>query len=1027
MTDQSGRDNTARTASSRSFGALLRAYRRECELRQEELAERAGISVYTISNLERGVAQSPHKDTVELLARALGLSAADEAAFLTAARHSSALQRRARAHPVALSQARPLPLPLTPLIGRERELGELVAQLQRPDARLVTLVGLGGVGKTRHALAAAHTLASKTWQVPAAVTWVSLARLRDPALVLGAIAEAVGARETPTRPLAASLRDMLTDPPRLLALDNFEHLLSAAPGLTALLEDCPQLRLLVTSRAPLSVRGEQVVDVRPLPTPAVLPGPRPTHARRAQRSPDSSGGDDAHEDDARRRSLLANPSVALFLSSARARRSDLEVDAPTLEHIAAICRRLDGLPLAIELAAATARELTPKEVLVRLDHLLDVLGGSLCDLPERQQSLRAALRWSYELLPPPSQILFRQLGVCVGGCPLTAAQELLVKRVTITTDGACEDADAPVAMRDDAADDHAVWEALEPLLAHQLVWRELAGGTAGDGGGDPESPELDRRTARISLLETVCAFATERLRAAGEEAAARAAHARSFLHLAEAAATDLKGTRQADALALLDQERANLYAALQWCEETGEANMGLRLAGALGLYWEVRHLISEGRVWFERILAIAETPSAALGASSKDPKDPPAASESAESTVSAWRALRARAVNGAGSLAMWQGDYPAASARLEEALTIRRELGDERAIAASLNNLGGLALLQGDFRRSRALWEETLALRQRLGDPRGVALAQLNCGIIAHRQGRSRHAHAWLVAAEAAFHALGDEAMRALALAGLGEALRQRGDAAGATAALDEGLTVGRSAGRVNAIILALSRLAELARLQGQIDEGRKRCEEALSLAEEHEELREVVHILLVDAGVWLEGGELDRATTSVDDAQTLCDVLRFQLGWAEVALWRGRLAIEREDWMEARSQLATSLALRHDLGTVAGAPECLEGSAYALVAPGGSAECAVCEADVASRLLAIATHARDSVPALRSPREERQHKWTVERMQGPVVAPGVTIPTQLATASRRDETTQDLLAAALRDTEGDIITLLSV
>jgi predicted ATPase len=693
------------------------------------------------------------------------------------------------------------------------------------------------------------------------------------------------------------------------------------------------------------------------------------------------------------------------------------VDAPSLEYIAAICRRLEGLPLAIELAAATARELTPSELLVRLDHLLDVLGGSLRDLPERQQSLRATLEWSYELLPPPSQALLRQLGVCVGGYALAAAQALLVERTT--ADG------------DNVDDDHAVWEALEPLLAHQLVWREPAGDTA----GEPEAPEPYRRTARISLLETVRAFAAERLRASGEEAAARAAHARYFLHVAEAAATDLKGTRQASALTLLDQERANLYAALQWCVETGEATIGLRLAGALGLYWEVRHLISEGRVWFERILAIADTPSVALGASSKDS---PAASQSAESaesagsTASAWRALRARAVNGAGSLAMWQGDYPAASARLEEALAMRRDLGDERAIAASLNNLGGLALLQGDFRRSRALWEETLALREGLGDPRGVALAQLNCGIIAHRQGRSRHAHAWLVAAEGAFHALGDEAMRALALSGLGEALRQQGDAAGATAALDEGLTVGRSTGRVNAIILALSRLAELARLQGQIDEGRKRCEEALSLAEEHEELREVVHILLVEAGVWLEGGELDRATMCVDDAQTLCDLLRFQLGWAEVALWRGRLAIEREDWVEARMQLATSLALRHTLGTIAGAPECLGGSAYALVAPSGAAECAVWDGALASRLLAVAEHARDGSPALRSPREQRQLMQmtqlmqTVERMRAPVEARGVMTRKQVASHPRRDESFPDL-QAALCDTEADIATLLSV
>jgi predicted ATPase/DNA-binding XRE family transcriptional regulator len=1005
MTDQHGEQHNAPARpSSRSFGALLRAYRRECELRQEELAERAGISVYTISNLERGVAHAPHRDTVELLARALGLSAPDAAAFLAAARHGSALGDRRRT--AALTRAAPpLPLPLTPLIGREREVGELLALLQRPEARLITLVGVGGVGKTRLALAAAHAYPSasgspRASQFPTGVTWISLAALRDPALVLGAIAEAVGARETPTRPLAATVRDILADPARLLALDNFEHLLSAAPALTALLEDCPQLRLLVTSRTPLSVRGEQVVDVRPLATPTLLPAPHALPARRAQRSGDRRSGDAA-----RAQVVLASPAVALFLSCARAARSDLELDPLTLEQIATVCHRLDGLPLAIELAAATSRTIKPAELLARLEHLLDVLGGSLRDLPERQQSLRATLAWSFDLLLPPAQALLRQLGVCVGGCALTAAQALLIERAATAGEG------------DAQASSHMVWEALEPLLAHQFVWREPE--------GDADALELDRRTARISFLETVRAFAAERLRAAGEEGAARAAHARYFLHVAEAAATDLKGAQQAAALALLDLERANLYAALQWCVETGAATMGLRLAGALGLYWEVRHLISEGRGWFERILAIADAHTDAHDASPDT--SPDATHHSLASQDRTWRSLRARAVNGAGSLAMWQGDYPAASARLEEALAMRRELGDERAIAASLNNLGGLALLQGDFRRSRALWEETLDVRQRLGEPRGMALAQLNCGIIAHRQGRSRHAHEWLIAAEAAFHALGDEAMRALALAGLGEVLRQRGDAAGAAAALNEGLLVARGAGRVNAIILALSRLAELARLQGRIDEGLAQCEEALSLAEEHEELREVVHILLVEGGLWLEGGELARATACLDEAQALCDALRFQLGWAEVALWRGRLAIQREDWVEAHTQLATSLALRHAVGTIAGAPECLEEGAYALVAHGTAAEYEVCEDDFAPQLLAVAERARDRVSALRSPREQRQLAQTLERLHAPVAAHGSTAPKQRAPQPRSGRPLPDLLAAALCDAEADIGTLLSV
>jgi len=955
MTDQNGEQkNPPARPSSLSFGALLRTYRRDRELRQEELAEQAGISVYTISNLERGVAQAPHKDTVELLARALGLCAADETAFLAAARHGSALQDRRRKS--ALTRAAlPLPLPLTPLIGRERELGDLLARLERPEARLVTLVGLGGVGKTRLALAAVHGLVQA---LPARVTWISLAALRDPALVLGAIAEAVGARETPTRPLAASVRDALADPARLLALDNFEHLLPAGPALTALLEDCPQLRLLVTSRAPLSVRGEQVVDVRPLPTPALLPAPRPVQAHRAQRSPDPPGGDAARE-----QAVLASPAVALFLTCARATRSDLELDGHTLEQIATICHRLDGLPLAIELAAATARTVDPAELLARLEHLLDVLGGSLRDLPERQQSLRATLAWSYALLPPSSQALFRLLGVCAGGCPIAAAQTLLVESATMA-DARSVTADPAGASDERAIDDHVVWEALEPMLAHQLAWREPVGGARSTAADDAmPTQEPGGGEARIVVLETVRAFAAERLRAAGEEAASRAAHARYFLRLAEAAAVDLKGADQPAGLARLDQERANLYAALGWCVEAGEAMMGMRLAGALGLYWELRSLIGEGRAWFERVLAVADA--------QRMPQDAPHEAEDAAGME--WRSLRARACNGAGSLAMWQGDYVAAEGWLEEALAMRRAIGDERAIAASLNNLGGLALLQGEYRRSRALWRETLALRERQGEPRGVALAQLNCGIIAHKQGRSRQACTLLTRAERAFDALGDQAMRALALAGAGEALRQRGDVADAEKALALGLDLARSANRVNAIILALARLAELARLRGATEDGLRLCEEALTLAEDHEELRDVAHLYLLEAGLWLEGDEVGRARDCLDQSHLLSDQLGFRQGSADVALWRGRLAVATHDWTAAQEHYWVSLALRHALGTVAGSPECLEGLAETVAEEQEGEE-------IVPWLCLVAQRARDGALALRSPREQRAFTPLAER-----------------------------------------------
>jgi tetratricopeptide (TPR) repeat protein len=542
---------------------------------------------------------------------------------------------------------------------------------------------------------------------------------------------------------------------------------------------------------------------------------------------------------------------------------------------------------------------------------------------------------------------------------------------------------------------------------------------------DSASPDnwASGHASRISMLETVRAFAADRLRAACEDERAHAAHARYFLQLAEAAAVHLKGGNQPAALARLDQERANLYAALTWCVETNEATLGLRVASALGFYWELRGLIGEGRAWLERLLALADA-HAALHNTLEGVE----ASEVTPGTAGEWRAVRARALNGAGTLAVWQCDYLSALARLEEALALRRTLGDERAIAGAVNNLGGLALMQGDYRRAEVLLQDTAVLRERVGEPRGVALAQLNLGIIACKQGRARRAHLFLLEAERSFATLGDQAMRAVAVIGLGEVRQQLGDAVGAEAAFQQALELARSAGRVSSIILALYRLAELARLRGVTEEGLDRCDEALALAEEHEELREAAHAVWVEGSLWLERGELHAAAESLRDSQARCEQLDERQGLAEVALWRGRLAAAASDWSGAQEQYWASLALRHALGTVRGVSDCLEslaeafaegpvvGMAYEPVTAGRVEEVD----EIIAWLCAVAERALDGASALRSPREQRAYAHLQERMHRPVMEHGVILPQ--AVAGREDDLVPAFILRALTSERAGIM-----
>jgi predicted ATPase/class 3 adenylate cyclase len=538
-----------------------------------------------------------------------------------------------------------LPAQPTPLVGREREAAAAVALLGRDDVRLLTLTGPGGTGKTRLGLQVAADLLEA---FPDGCWFVDLAPLADPALVPSAIASVLGVREEGGRPLAEALADHLRDKALLLVLDNLEQLLpAAAPGIGGLLAACPGLTVLATSRAPLRLRAEREWPVPPLGLPD-----------RARLPPLDR--------------LTQYAAVRLFAERAQAVRPDFAVTTANAPAVAEICWRLDGLPLAIELAAARVKAFPPEALLRRLERRLGALTGGARDLPLRQQTLRGAIAWSHDLLGEAERVLFRRLAVFAGGATLEAAEA--------------------VAGPDGEAD---VFGALASLVDQSLVRQ-------GEGPG-----ALPEGEPRFSMLETIREYGLEQLERSGEAEEAHERHATFFLALAEAAEGELGGPAQGAWLGRLEDEHANLRAALGWALER-EPGTALRLGGALRGFWEARGHLTEGRGWLERALA------GGGGAPAE---------------------LRAKGLRGAGYLAYRQGDYERAVTQFGEGLALNRALGDRAGIANSLTNLGVVAHRRGEPDRAAALYEEGLGLCRELGDRAGIARSLVNLGAVALDRG----------------------------------------------------------------------------------------------------------------------------------------------------------------------------------------------------------------------------------------------------------------------------------------------------
>ncbi len=661
--------------SGATLAQLLKRLRLAAGLTQEELAEAAGISTRSVSDLERGVNRTTRKETARLLANALRLSGSTRELFEATARGQAPGNEQGEQ-----PKAGRLPVPSTPLMGRDDDIRSVCRRLRRPDVRLVTITGLGGVGKTRAALEIARQLEA---DFPDGIFFVDLAAVHDGRLVLASIAQATGIRDCGPDPLEQRMAERLRSLCALLLVDNFEQVVDAADVLAALLGQCPAIKCLVTSRCALRLKGEHEHALLPLSLP-------PTGA---------AGAND----------LLRFPSVELFTQRVQAVLPDWSLNEDNARSIAGICRRLDGLPLALELAATRMKILSPAVLLERLGNQPELLSRGTRDSDERHQTLQATLDWSYELLSPAAAGLFPQLSAFADGWTLDA--------MTRVCHGGSE---------------IDLLDALAVLIDNSLVWR------------------IDKPAAtRFVFPVTIREYAAGKLRQSGDADAVSARHLTWCLELAETAAAELTGASQQSWLRLLADEQANTRAALDYAITTRQSAAAHGLAGALWRFWEINGHLDEGRRWLSRVLALTGPAPVAVralafkaaGNLARDQNDFGAAIEFHRRA----QALFAEAGDGAGLAAVLNnlgaveldlGHEPAAIAHFESSLERFIELNDKWGVALVLSNLAHAMRTTGEHARAEQTARRSVREFEALGDAQGTARSLTALGLILGRSGR---------------------------------------------------------------------------------------------------------------------------------------------------------------------------------------------------------------------------------------------------------------------------------------------------
>jgi predicted ATPase/DNA-binding XRE family transcriptional regulator len=705
-------------------------------LSQEGLAELAGLSVDAIAALERGRRRAPRAHTLRLLADALHLGTSDRARLTAAARRDTESPQ---------PQLRRAPAPTNELIGRTTELTATKRLLGQRLTRLLTLTGPGGVGKTRLTLALASELEDSFHD---GVCWVPLASLSDPSGVIPAVAASAGLHPMDTSRLVETIAEQIGRRHMLLVLDNCSHVVATVGQVcAALLEYCPNLSVLASSRELLRVPGESVYVVPALALP--------------------------HDED----QLESSAAVRLFVERATARGYELDGQ---FDQVARVVRRLEGMPLAIELAAARTNVMTVEELATELETSFGILAGGSRTASPRQQSMYGAIEWSHDLLTPAEREVFAQLSVFVGGWTLSAA-------ATVMSD---QPSPGPLERA----------EALD--LTGRLVDKSLIRITRHSG------------VARYYMLAVIREFAADRLKAAGmaEEAARR--HAQFYIGLAEEAEGQLRGVNQAQWLERLDSELANLRAAMAWSLRTRSVREALRLAGGLWLFCYLRGHYAEGSQWLERALVLAETVPAA--------------------EMEGLAPACAKANLGAGMLAFLQCEYDAATARLEVALSQYKELDDAAGTALVLQRLGGVARERGDYGAAEDLHCESFDLYESLGDLSGMAWAHNHLGFVAWLRGDLEVGARRCRRARDSFRLLGDGEGLAWSLISLGTIAQYGGELVEAEDLLQEALALSQRLGYREGVAWSLNQLGIVERRRGLTERAVHLLDESLA---EHRDL----------------------------------------------------------------------------------------------------------------------------------------------------------------------------------------------